>query len=634
MTAVETERPVFFGIDAPLPETVLPCRGLILLRGVASLRDRAVQGIRARIGDHELLNATLNDPREDVWRMYPPAQERGQMCGFHHHVELPADLSEGEHTIEFFGELDDGTVTPLGSVRVRVEEPPLYFGLDLPRPGAVLPCRGVFLLRGVLAYRTGPAQGIRAKLDGRELLSAKLNDDRGDVRTNYPPAQAHTKPCGYHFSVQLPDDVAEGEHALELFGEADDGTVSPLGGISVRVEPPPILFGLDLPRPGTVHPLGVPMVLRGLACFADSPAVRLIVRIGSRDVAAGPLNDAREETRDIYPPARSHDLPCGFHLYVHFPEDLEEGEHTLEFFAHKLDGSEYAIGGLVVRFSATEGDVRNPFPEGHFYSAVVNVRELAQERDRVWPQEPIILGIDFRADAQQEFLAEEFPKYLGDYDYPFNAPAGAPEWVFRHNNAVFGEFDAKTLYVILRSLRPANMIEIGSGFSSLLVADVNRRFLNGELKFTCIEPYPRQFLKNGIPGLSRVIVERVQHVDYRVYDALGPGDILFIDSSHVGKTGSDVNHEFFEVIPRLRSGVVIHVHDIFFPHDYPLERVLGEKLSWNEQYLLRAMLMFSNAFEVMFGTSYVEHYFPELCKKAARVDPRGWSGSFWFRKVR
>jgi hypothetical protein len=131
--------------------------------------------------------------------------------------------------------------------------------------------------------------------------------------------------------------------------------------------------------------------------------------------------------------------------------------------------------------------------------------------------------------------------------------------------------------------------------------------------------------------MTRLITKRVQEAPLGEYQRLGAGDILFIDSSHVGKTGSDVNHLFFEVIPRLRAGVVIHVHDIFLPHDYPVERVLGEKLSWNEQYLLRALLMFSDTFEVVFGASYARHYFPELLDEAARATL---SGSFWFRKVK
>jgi predicted O-methyltransferase YrrM len=393
----------------------------------------------------------------------------------------------------------------------------------------------------------------------------------------------------------------------------------------------PIFFGIDLPRADAVHPRGVPLLLRGVLAFATGPAARVHVRVGGRPLVSSPLGDTRDDVRDLYPPARLHDRPCGYHLYCHLPDDLNDGVHQLDFLAEDTGGTIVPVGSRAIRLSSTDGEVFNPFPDGHFYSAVVNVAELARERARVWPDEPTIVGIDFRHESQRRILVEEFPKYAGDFDYPFDLPPGSPEYAYRRNNPVFSMFDATTLFVLLRSIRPTHMIEVGSGYSSLLVADVNRRFLGSSLDFTCIEPYPRPFLKEGIPGMTRLITKRVQEAPLGEYQRLGAGDILFIDSSHVGKTGSDVNHLFFEVIPRLRAGVVIHVHDIFLPHDYPVERVLGEKLSWNEQYLLRALLMFSDTFEVVFGASYARHYFPELLDEAARATL---SGSFWFRKVK
>jgi hypothetical protein len=393
----------------------------------------------------------------------------------------------------------------------------------------------------------------------------------------------------------------------------------------------PIFFGIDLPHADTVHPRGVPLLLRGVLALATGPAARVHVRIAGRPLVSSPLSDTRDDVRDLYPPARLHDRPCGYHLYSALPDDLDDGVHRLDVFAEDADGAIVPVGSRTIHLSSTDGQVFNPFPDGHFYSAVVNVAELARERARVWPAEPEIVGIDFHHERQRRFLLEDFPKYAGDFDYPFDAPPGAPEYAFRRNNPVFGVFDATTLFVLLRSLRPAHLIEVGSGYSSLLIADVNRRFLDSSLDFTCIEPYPRPFLKDGIPGVTRLITKRAQDVPLDEYQRLGAGDVLFIDSSHVGKTGSDVNHLFFEVIPRLRAGVIIHVHDIFLPHDYPVERVLGVKLSWNEQYLLRALLMFSDTFEVVFGTSYARHYVPELLDEAARATL---SGSFWFQKVK
>jgi hypothetical protein len=206
---------------------------------------------------------------------------------------------------------------------------------------------------------------------------------------------------------------------------------------------------------------------------------------------------------------------------------------------------------------------------------------------------------------------------------------------FYTRNTQFSWLDSRALFVLLRQWRPRRLIEVGSGFSTLLSADVNHRFLDSVAEITCIEPYPRAFLRQSIPGLTRVIEDKVQNVPLAEFTNLQAGDILFIDSSHVAKTGSDVNFLYFEVLPRLAAGVRVHIHDIFLPHDYPREWVIDENRSWNEQYLLRALLMHSNAFRVVFGCSYAYWRFPELVR-AALAHPQGHAfagGSFWIERV-
>ena len=139
------------------------------------------------------------------------------------------------------------------------------------------------------------------------------------------------------------------------------------------------------------------------------------------------------------------------------------------------------------------------------------------------------------------------------------------------------------------------MIEVGSGYSTLLMADVNTRFLGGSANIRCIEPYPLPFLDPLPQGVAELIVSPVQDVPLKTFDRLEAGDVLFIDSSHVSKTGSDVNHLVFEVVPRLARGVHVHFHDVFLPFDYPRDWVLKLGLYWNEQYPLRALLRLSRA---------------------------------------
>jgi hypothetical protein len=162
------------------------------------------------------------------------------------------------------------------------------------------------------------------------------------------------------------------------------------------------------------------------------------------------------------------------------------------------------------------------------------------------------------------------------------------------------------------------------------MADVARRFLDGTTKITAIEPYPRPFLaKIGV----ELIDAKVQDVPSATFDALQRGDILFIDSSHVSKTGSDVNRLFFDILPRLKPGVRIHVHDVFLPADYPKEWVLGENRSWNEQYVLRALLMDSRRYCVVFGSAYAYWRHREALTRALGLASGAayGGGSLWFK---
>lgn len=274
-------------------------------------------------------------------------------------------------------------------------------------------------------------------------------------------------------------------------------------------------------------------------------------------------------------------------------------------------------------------------PPGHFYSPIVSPAELASRREAVWPRAPEILGIDFRPAEHQRILTEVFPRFAAEYRYAERESDTTSEEEFYTGNSQFSWLDSRALFVLLRELRPKHVIEVGSGFSSLLIADVNRRWFDSSIEVDCVEPYPRPFLERGVPGLTRLIRERVELLDMDLFTKLEANDVLFIDSSHVSKTGSDVNCLYFEVLPRLRPGVRIHVHDIFLPADYPQQWVLQENRSWNEQYVLRALLMYSTAFRVMFACNYAFMRFPELVAAAIGAEPgKGFGGgSCWIEKI-
>ena len=200
-------------------------------------------------------------------------------------------------------------------------------------------------------------------------------------------------------------------------------------------------------------------------------------------------------------------------------------------------------------------------------------------------------------------------------------------------NEFFGLADAWALQAMLHRLRPGRLIEVGGGWSSLVSARLNHERLGGALEFVCIEPYPADFLTEEIEGISRLIVAPVQEVPIDRFLMLEAGDVLFIDTSHVAKTGGDVPYLYHEILPRLRPGVIVHIHDVFLPWDYPEEWVLGGR-GWNEQYLVRSFLAFNSTFKVLLGVAWLCRTHPELLRAAIPVlDPVDDGGaSLWIRR--
>ncbi|MFN3557893.1 MAG: class I SAM-dependent methyltransferase [Brevundimonas sp.] len=206
------------------------------------------------------------------------------------------------------------------------------------------------------------------------------------------------------------------------------------------------------------------------------------------------------------------------------------------------------------------------------------------------------------------------------------------------NNNSFEAGDAEILYDMIRHFKPKRLIEIGSGHSTRIARAAilaNGRETPGyACTHTCIEPYEMPWLADYGVELIR---ERVELVDDAVFQSLESGDILFIDSSHMIRPQGDVLHEFLYLLPKLKPGVLIHVHDIFTPHDYPESWVLGRRLYWNEQYLLEAFLTLNPDFEIIAAVNWLARNHrdrltratPHLIRKPAQ-EP----GSFWMRRVK
>ena len=262
----------------------------------------------------------------------------------------------------------------------------------------------------------------------------------------------------------------------------------------------------------------------------------------------------------------------------------------------------------------------------HFYQPIPDTRTLPES---LWSQPSELAGIDMNDAVQLNLLRNCFPIFRDEYEqFPVKA-TGQPEQ-FYFDNGRFGGTDALVTYCMVRHFKPRTIVEIGSGYSSLISGQAAAK--NGDAALVCIEPFPLDFLRKGFPGLRALVEKKVEDVGLDFFSELQSGDILFIDSSHTVKIGGDVNYLFLEVLPRLNPGVIVHVHDILFPFDYRRDWVMDEFRFWTEQYLLQAFLAFNSQFEVLAANSYLGHYYLDDFKATFPTSPWWGGGSFWMRR--
>jgi len=273
-----------------------------------------------------------------------------------------------------------------------------------------------------------------------------------------------------------------------------------------------------------------------------------------------------------------------------------------------------------------------PFPLGHFYSPVPSLVEVERRAARLFGPPPRALpGIDLR-EAQQLALLAELAVLAADH--PFSDER-RPGLRYFFDNPAFAWGDGLVLHGMLRRFRPRRIVEVGSGYSSCATLDTVERFLGGAAACTFVEPYPELLLSLLLPGdreRVEIVSAAVQDVGIDRFAALEENDLLFIDSTHVSKIGSDVNALFLEVLPSLRPGVLIHVHDIFYPFEYPRAWV-EEGRAWNEAYLLRALLAGGEDFEILLWNGWLQAFHPERTARALPLFPRNPGGSIWLRRV-
>ena len=273
-------------------------------------------------------------------------------------------------------------------------------------------------------------------------------------------------------------------------------------------------------------------------------------------------------------------------------------------------------------------------PPGHFYSPYPDLDEYERRLGASLDRDRPLLGIDLH-EKDQLALLEELVALVADAPFPEHRPEGEapPEWRYWYDNFAYAYGDGIVLHGMLRRLAPRRIVEVGSGFSSAMMLDTIDGWLAGT-ELTLVEPYPELLESLLRPGdEARVTIHRtpVQDIEEEVFTALQAGDVLFVDSTHVVKAASDVNHLIFEVFPRLAPGVWIHVHDVFYPFEYPPDWV-REGRAWHEAYLLRAFLMFNPDFAVRWFQDYLWQHHGEALRRLPGVAVNS-GGNIWLERV-
>jgi len=271
-------------------------------------------------------------------------------------------------------------------------------------------------------------------------------------------------------------------------------------------------------------------------------------------------------------------------------------------------------------------------PPGHFYSPVASKQDIEDHLARLKKTSMVAALPAIQTDdhAQLEFLESLKAYYC---QVPFQ-PGPVQGLLYQFDNPNFSYADGTILFCVMNYLRPRRLIEIGSGFSTCAILDTNRISLDSKTQITSIEPHAkllRSLIAKSNDPLT-IIESKLQDADLAVFDELDAGDILFVDSTHISKAGSDVNYIIFDILPRIKPGVIVQIHDIYLAYEYP-DVWLREGRAWNEAYLLRAFLEYNEHFKIRLFVSHMQGAHEEWFRQNMPNTLLGKGGSFWMEKV-
>lgn len=262
----------------------------------------------------------------------------------------------------------------------------------------------------------------------------------------------------------------------------------------------------------------------------------------------------------------------------------------------------------------------------NFYASTPSIAEIRDSFEYKEPT-PYLHPALFDA-ARLASLLGDLLAFSDELNAPMDGDGEHPAGFF-WNNSQFGYSDAAAYYAFIRRTRPKRIVEIGAGFSTLVASAALEA--NGQGEIICIDPDPRPFVR-GIPRVTEIVGKAVQSIDVGWFnDAMDDNDLLFIDSTHTVKLGSDCLHIYLRILPALKPKLLVHVHDVFLPEAMPAEWALKHHLYWTEQYLLMAYLLDNPKTTVLFGSNYHRIMNPEILRKMIPPAIAFGGSSFWFR---
>jgi hypothetical protein len=265
-----------------------------------------------------------------------------------------------------------------------------------------------------------------------------------------------------------------------------------------------------------------------------------------------------------------------------------------------------------------------------YYSPIPDLARLPADH---FEKAATMLGLRWDVEAQLTLLERDLAPHITTFPFPRKP---GPDGGFHLANGNYESVDAEVLWGFIRHVRPRRVVELGSGWSTLVIAAALEANARDGVKaaYTAYDPYPREMVSPRPPGLGALVAASVDEIPTKRFTELESGDLLFVDTTHTVKAGSDVNRIILELLPQLAPGVVVHVHDIFLPYEYPESWLREQQWYWGEQYLLQAFLAFNDRFDILLAANAIVRAHPHRVGAVVRsFEPHIEPGAFWMRRA-